>query len=186
MFDKKRGFTLIEMLVVVAIIVISSTSITFQLNNVFKNKAIQSMQTKIPRFFSNACSTSKSSGERLYFTLDFENGVMITFRDEERDESSQKDKLELSKLLDYRIVSTTGNDNTVSNKNFYRTTETGNMNQGFSLYLFKKNENIPQLRIAISTTSNLQYAQINLYEPKDNICYTSYHNTNRWEWVRDF
>lgn len=181
---QKKGFTLLETLVVIVIIGIISMPFAMKINDIYDQNDLKSMKTRIPRFFNSIFEKSKIYKKRYYFVLNFNENKIEVYNNEERDDFEEK--LILSKRLNYRIITSTGKDNTIKKKTYYETTETGNINQSFSLYLFFKNDNIPILRITIDNTRKIKFAEVNIYEPDAKLTATNFHYSYKWKLIKSF
>jgi len=171
----KKGYTLLEMMIVVAIISILSTVGMNSLKGRAEKRALLSMSTKIPMFLENLRDKSYDTGKRysLKFRLDENKIYVLEYKMEELKDSISE--LNLSKYLLYE-------DNT-EKKQFERdTTPKGNYSNGFSVIIFDQKRERVLKRISISTgTDGVDYAMVNSYKPKTSLTLSNYKESNKWE-----
>ena len=169
MQDKKRGVTLLELMIVVAIIAILVGMAMLAANKRHEKNEYLRMKTKIPEFFRVVADKSFEEGKsyNIYVTLPSKMEIY----DGSTSPAALEEKLDLSQALEYKMS---------TSDSAFNTTVTGNLNKSFSIYIFNKDED-PLYRIATHTTRPyVRYLQVNTYKPKSTATKDNYTDPDNW------
>lgn len=173
---KKRGFTLVEVLVYISILVILFSIVTGSIKNKKQQQDFAIQKRNISQFIRKIQKYSQENKKE--YILDFrisENKVY--FIDENSGEKEIIDKMEISPNLSYMT------NNSEKNKDFIRkTTLDGNFEKGFSIFLLNKEGNKIFYRISTNTITAIKYPIISIYKAKKPININEeYLKTHLWE-----
>ncbi|QUB95598.1 type II secretion system protein [Leptotrichia sp. oral taxon 218] len=158
--NKSNGFTLVEVLLYISIIAILFLAIS---NNLQKQKQLQefAIQKRNISGFVRKIQQYAQYNKKVY-TLDFKiSEKMAYFLDNVKGKKEIIDKLKISDNLSYM----TNNSN--KNADFLRnTTNEGNFEKGFSIYLLDKKGEKIYYRISTNTINAAKYPIISIYRAK--------------------
>jgi len=177
---KKRGFTIIELLIVIALIGVLVGIGGVSIKRQSESRAMLKVQNEIGDFFRVAAKRSQETGKR--YGVDFHlAGKKIEIYREEDENGKWKsggtrrtiEKLELPNVFEYEKIS-----ETLREQNFSRNiTPTGNLSLGLTLYIFKTNsqpgiqgEEIAKYAITFKTTDkHVKFLHVKELLPKSEI-----------------
>ncbi|MGM0509126.1 MAG: type II secretion system protein [Fusobacteriota bacterium] len=174
----KKGFTLLEIMIVVAIVGVMVTFGAASLRGRAKKNAVISMTTKIPTFLKTYRDRSENEGKKYWFKFKLDENKIYVLENENDEIKDSIDVLKLSNKLLYEST-------TSGNQVFDRyTTTTGNFNIGFSIFILSKDKKEFFKKIVIrNNITGLQYAIISERDPKSSINSTNYDNGND-HWIK--
>lgn len=159
---KRRGFTIIELLIVVAIIGILVGIGGVSIKKQAESRAMLKVKNEIGDFFRVAAKRSQETGKRYGVDFDLAGKKIEIYREEDENGKWKSggtrrtiEKLELSNVFEYEKIS-----ETLREQNFSRNiTSTGNLSAGLTLYVFKSNsetgiqgEEVAKYAITFKTT----------------------------------
>lgn len=152
---KKRGFTIIELLIVVALIGILVGIGGVSIKKQAESKAMLRVQNEIGDFFRVAAKRSQETGKKYAVDFDLVNKIIKITRN-----GNPTDTLELPNVFKYSIIPalTTGKPTL---------TTTGNISDNFTLYI----SNSKEIKHAINfdkDDSHIKYLHIREYSPTNN------------------
>ena len=174
--NKSSGFTLVEVLLYISIVAILFLAIS---NNLQKQKQLQefAIQKRNISSFIRKIQQYAQYNKKIY-TLDFKISEKTAyFLDNVKGKKEIIDKLKISDNLSYM----TNNSN--KNADFLRnTTNEGNFEKGFSIYLLDKKGEKIYYRISTNTINAAKYPIISIYCAKTPIKLNEdYLKTSLWE-----
>lgn len=159
MKNKKFAFSLLELIIAVAVITVLSGVVVFAYSERIEKNALIEMQNQIPTFFETICQKSFETGERYKLHCDLE-GKQLEVAD--IDSGEVLEEFDLSEVLNYVFINSS---NELSSEVDRNTTTTGNISKGFSIYIFDDSGEA-LYKIALSnSTEFVQYISINPKEP---------------------
>lgn len=127
---KKRGFTIIELLIVIALIGILIGVGSFSIKKQAESRGMLRIQNEVGDFFRVAAKRSQETGKKYIINFDLAGKKIEITRDGE-----VTDTLNLPNVFEYEKIS-----ETLREQNFTRNiTSTGNLSMGLTLYVFKSN-----------------------------------------------
>lgn len=173
---RKGGFTLTEILVYMAIVAILFTIVLSSLENRRQKQEFTIQKRNISMFIRKIQQYAQYN--RKVYVLDFRiSKGTVYFVDENSGKRDIIDKLEISRNISYMT------NNTNKNADFIRhTTEEGNFEKGFSVYLMDKKGSRIYYRISTNTINAAKYPIISIYRAKSPIdVKQDYTNTALWE-----
>lgn len=167
----KKGFTLIEIMLVVGIISLCSVMFVNSSNNVSLERSIT--EKKIINTFETMAAKSCDQGKRYKFRIDYDEKNIQIY-----DGEDLKEKINLSSKLAY--------EGTYKNSiREFETTETGNFTGGgYTIYILSKEKDKIYSKITIFTgAASLKYVFINMYHTNDLINISNYRemSSDKWE-----
>jgi prepilin-type N-terminal cleavage/methylation domain-containing protein len=169
MTNKKRGFTLLELMMVVAIIGVLVGTAMIAANKRHEKNEFMRMKTQIPEFFRAIAEKSFEEGKGYDIQISLPSKIEVY--DTSTSPAGILDTLKLSEILVYEKS---------TSDSAFNTTEKGNLNKGFTIYIFNKDEE-PLYRIAMYTTRPfVDYLQVNTYKPKDTANKDNYEDSDKW------
>ncbi len=169
MCGKKRGFTLVEMMTVVAIIAILVGMAMLAMTKRYEKNEFIRMKTQIPEFFRAVAEKSFEEGKSYNIQMALPSKLEIY--DSSTSPSALKETLKLSDKFTY-ITSTSDSA--------FHTTVKGNLNKNFSIYIFNDDED-PLYRVALYISRPyVDYLQVNTYKPKSTTTKDNYTDTDNW------
>ena len=158
--NKSSGFTLVEVLLYISIVAILFLAIS---NNLQKQKQLQefAIQKRNISSFIRKIQQYAQYNKKIY-TLDFKISEKTAyFLDNVKGKKEIIDKLKISDNLSYM----TNNSN--KNADFLRnTTNEGNFEKGFSIYLLDRKGEKIYYRISTNTINAAKYPIISIYRAK--------------------
>ena len=165
---KKRGFTIIELLIVVAVIGILVGLGGISIKKQAESRAMLKVKNEIGDFFRVAAKRSQETGKKYVINFDLaEKKIEITRN------GDTTDTLELPNIFEYEKIS-----KTLREQNFSRNiTSTGNLSLGLTLYVFKANsqpgiqgDEIAKYAITFKTTDkHVKFLHVKELLPKSEI-----------------
>ena len=173
---RKGGFTLTEILVYMAIVAILFTIVLSSLENRRQKQEFSIQKRNISMFIRKIQQYAQYN--RKVYVMDFQiSKGTVYFVDENSGKRDIIDKLEISRNISYMT------NNTNKNADFIRhTTEEGNFEKGFSVYLMDKKGSRIYYRISTNTINAAKYPIISIYRAKSPIdVKQDYTNTALWE-----
>jgi len=176
----KKGFTLIEFVVVMAIAAIILSTASLSVSKVKERRALEESKNKVTEILSMYRDKSFNEGEVYEVTLDYVN-KKIEVRD---DSTTLVEKEELPSMLEYTTVEKVGGVPVKKSSKIAETTIDGGMTS-FSVYIFDTDENA-RYRIAVDGINASKLAHVNVYENKsadvtlDNVASYSFVDS-QWE-----
>jgi len=176
MKKRKGGFTLTEILVYMAIAAILFTMVLNGLENRRQKQEFSIQKRNISMFIRKIQQYAQYN--RKVYVMDFQiSKGTVYFVDENSGKRDIIDKLEISRNISYMT------NNTNKNADFIRhTTEEGNFEKGFSVYLMDKKGSRIYYRISTNTINAAKYPIISIYRAKSPIdVKQDYTNTALWE-----
>lgn len=173
MRNKIRGFTLIECIIYISIVLIL---FSFTIGNINKNREKQiflNEKRNISQFIRKVQQYSQYNKKE--YIIDFQISEYKVHFSEENKEII--DTLLISNNISYM----TNNKN--KNENFQRkTTNEGNFEKGFSIFLLNKKGDKIFYKISTNTINSLKYPIISIYKAKKPININEdYQKVNLWE-----
>lgn len=160
MKNNHKGFSVVEMLIAVAIITLLSTLGYTSVSKQMETNAILKMRNQIPTFIKGISELSYETGEKYDITIDFNNYIITA---KKTGSSNIYRKLNLEKALQYCFIDS---NNKIQNTISRNTTSTGNINKGFTIYIFNKKNKAKSKISFVSTTKVVKFLVINRYIPK--------------------
>jgi len=170
------GFTLIEVLLYISIMAVLFTVVSVNLQKQRQNQEFAIQKRNISQFIRKIQQYAQHN--RKEYVLDFKiSEKRAYFLDEKNGKKDIIDKMEISKNLSYM----TNNSN--KNSDFRRrTTDEGNFEKGFSVYLMDKKGEKIYYRISTNTINAAKYPIISIYRAKKPINLSDdYSKANLWE-----
>ncbi|TDT68031.1 prepilin-type N-terminal cleavage/methylation domain-containing protein [Hypnocyclicus thermotrophus] len=158
--NHQNGFTIIELLIAISIITILSTIGYATVSKQMETNAILKMRNQIPTFIKGISELSYETGEKYDISIDFNNYIITA---KKNGSTTIYRKLNLEKNLQYCFID---NNNKIQNTLSRNTTSTGNINIGFSIYIFNKKNKAKSKISFVSTTKVVKFLVINRYTPK--------------------
>ena len=171
-----NGFTLIEVLLYISIMAILFMVVSVNLQKQRQNQEFAIQKRNISQFIRKIQQYAQHN--RKEYVLDFKISEKTAyFLDEKNGKKDIIDKMEISQNLSYM----TNNSN--KNADFRRrTTNEGNFEKGFSVYLLDKKGEKIYYRISTNTINAAKYPIISIYRAKKPINLSDdYSKANLWE-----
>lgn len=171
-----NGFTLIEVLLYISIMAVLFTVVSVNLQKQRQNQEFAIQKRNISQFIRKIQQYAQHN--RKEYVLDFKiSEKRAYFLDEKNGKKDIVDKMEISQNLSYM----TNNSN--KNADFRRrTTNEGNFEKGFSVYLLDKKGEKIYYRISTNTINAAKYPIISIYRAKKPINLSDdYSKANLWE-----
>lgn len=165
---KKRGFTIIELLIVVAVIGILIGIGSFSIKKQAESRAMLRVQNEVGDFFRVAAKRSQETGKKYVIDFDLAGKKIDISRN-----GDITDTLELPIVFEYEKISETSRE-----QSFTRNmTSTGNLSMGLTLYVFRSNsqtgiqgDEIANYAITFKTTDkHVKFLHIKELLPKSEI-----------------
>ncbi len=176
MRKESRGVTIIEVMVYMAITAAIFTAVSGNLQNSREKHEFTLQKRNISMFVRKIQQYAQN--DRKVYTLDFRiSEGIVYFSDENSGKRDVVDKLGISGNISYMT------NNTDRNADFIRrTTEEGNFEKGFSIYLLNKKGDRIYYRISTNTINAAKYPIISIYRAKKPIMINEdYTKSNLWE-----
>lgn len=157
---RNNGFTLVEILVYMSILSILFTVVFNVLQNQKQKQEFTVQKRNISQFIRKIQQYAQYNKKE--YVLDFKiSGSTAYFLNEENGKTETIGKLEISKNISYMT------NNTNKNADFKRrTTNEGNFEKGFSIYLLDKKGKKIYYRISTNTINAAKYPIISIYRAK--------------------
>lgn len=171
----KNGMTLIEIMVVVAIISIISTVGFISIGSYYERKAIDNSKVKIPIFLNQITNKSFETAKRYIIEFDFIKGEII---------QKEKETKHLSGtlILENKLSFIKKEGESIFTR---EVTENGNFNIGFTVFIKNKNKDKIFLRLVGDNTNPAQIAMVKMFRPKGKAFLTNKDNLeDRNLWVK--
>ena len=159
---KSKGFTIIELLIVVALIGILVSVGGVSIKKQAESRAMLKIQNEFGDFFRVAAKRSLETGKKYSIHFDLTGKEITISRNGEI-----TDTLELPNIFEYEKISASS----VSQDITKTLTTNGNMSGGFTLYVFKansetKNDWIAKYAIRFTTTdTHVKFLHVKEYVP---------------------
>ena len=150
----KKGFSLIELVVVVALIGILLSVASLSSRKTIEKRALKEAKNKIALALRGAAERSFNDGEIYTVTLDYNKKTIVI----EDSSSNIEESLELPEMLEYTTIY---DDAKVTTKTA-TTTINGGMTS-FSVYIFDSEENATY-RISVDGINVSKLSYVNIYE----------------------
>ncbi len=171
---KNRGYTLIEMMVVTAIIGILSGVCGINMKGRAEKNAVEEAETRIVTLLKHLGEESINLGNSYELEFDFETNV-INITSEEKTIK----KIELPKNIKFQKKEK-------EYKFIRKINRNGNFNIGFSLILMNLQENKVLKKIAVDSTNKYKIFSINIYSPIGNEVKENYFKEESKFWRREY
>lgn len=166
---KEKGFTLIELMIVVGILMLMSAGATFKIIENRSRKDYKILTEDLENYM-HIMALQADYGDEVYdFTFDC-NSKLIIFRKG----GNIISQFELPESFDYEDK----NGSKIISGN---TTVTGNINQSFSLYTFDKSNKAVFKETFVSTKKYIKFLYINRYKPKSTFFKGNHLDYDKWE-----
>lgn len=151
---KQQGFTMLELITVICIMTIV-TSFSFpSFIKTREEQAYKVLQEDLSYFMNGLADFSATKHEILEIEFDLNSKLIFAKKD-----GMIFKRFKLPKNFEYEDI----NGDKLIKRN---TTDTGNINSGFSLYVFNKNNEAVFRKTFINNRKYVQYLDMNKYEPK--------------------
>ena len=174
--EGNRGFTLIEVLVYMSVVAILFTIVSVNMQNQKMKQDFAVEKRNISMFVRKIQQYAQQN--RKEYILDFQiSKKTVFFMEEVNGKKDIIDKMTISGNISYMT------NNTDRNADFIRrTTNEGNFERGFSIYLLNKKGNKIYYRISTNTINAAKYPIISIYRAKKPINLSDdYLKANLWE-----
>ncbi|OQY09937.1 MAG: hypothetical protein B6I28_02065 [Fusobacteriia bacterium 4572_132] len=170
----RKGFTLLEIMIVVAIISILATVGGISLKGRNEKNELIKMTTQIPMFLRNLRDESFDTGKKYYIKFKLNENKIYVLENKTDELKNCISKLNLSQNFLYEEIN--------EKYQFEReTTPNGNFSTGFTLFLFDKERKEILKKITVCTTiADVKFANVNTYKPKKNITLNNYKERRYW------
>ncbi|MGB6127375.1 MAG: prepilin-type N-terminal cleavage/methylation domain-containing protein [Psychrilyobacter sp.] len=205
---KKRGFTIIELLIVLALIGILVGIGGVSIKKQAESRAMIKVTNEIGDFFRIAAKRSRETGEKYTVHFNLVEKKIEIYREEEEENGVANGKwkdggikvpierLDLPNIFEYEKISESSFDQDFTSK----ITSTGNMSGTITLYVFKSNsqlgiqgDEIAKYSIRLLTTDkHVKFLHVKEYTPKTKIKRSEIEggtrgasNTSDWEITRE-
>ncbi len=151
---KSKAITLIELLICLSIMSVIASMVVLDYNKRKEQQDFQIAKKEITQFIRKVQKYSYYNKKQYIVDVQINNKIIYF-----KDGNKILDKLEIPKKLSYMT------NNELKNKDFIRkTTENGNFDKGFTLYLINTKGNKIYYRVSTSTTNVLKYPMISIYK----------------------
>lgn len=157
----KKGFTLLEIMVVCCIIVVMTTAGSLTLSGRAEKDGLRELKLKIPLLIENMSWKSMENGIRYDVEFNFEENFFKVFKEGE---------VVIRESLPKHFIYEDINGNRVIKRT---TTSTGNMNMPFSIYVFSRDRKKVLYKITADTTSPAKYVIVRKYKPTEEATVTN-------------
>ena len=174
--EGNKGFTLIEVLVYMSVVAVLFTIISVNMQNQKMKQDFAVEKRNISMFVRKIQQYAQQN--RKEYILDFQiSKKTVFFMEEVNGKKDIIDKMTISGNISYMT------NNTNRNADFIRrTTNEGNFERGFSIYLLNKKGNKIYYRISTNTINAAKYPIISIYRAKKPINLSDdYLKANLWE-----
>ena len=151
----KNGFTIMETIVVCAIIVIISSTAVSIMAGMGEKNSLREVKVKIPVILENLSWKAMERGEIVEVMFDFNKKTVLCKNDE---------KVLSEDRLPENLIYEDVNGNKLIKRN---TTPTGNMSMPFSIYVFSKDKKRVLYKITGDTTSPAKILIVRKYRPTE-------------------
>lgn len=161
--EGNRGFTLIEVLVYMSVVAVLFTIVSISMQNQKMKQDFAVEKRNISMFVRKIQQYAQQN--RKEYILDFQiSKKTVFFMEEVNGKKDIIDKMTISGNISYMT------NNTDRNADFIRrTTNEGNFERGFSIYLLNKKGNKIYYRISTNTINAAKYPIISIYRAKNPI-----------------
>ena len=174
--EGNRGFTLIEVLVYMSVVAVLFTIVSISMQNQKMKQDFAVEKRNISMFVRKIQQYAQQN--RKEYILDFQiSKKTVFFMEEVNGKKDIIDKMTISGNISYMT------NNTDRNADFIRrTTNEGNFERGFSIYLLNKKGNKIYYRISTNTINAAKYPIISIYRAKKPININDdYTKSQLWE-----
>ena len=174
--EGNRGFTLIEVLVYMSVVAVLFTIVSISMQNQKMKQDFAVEKRNISMFVRKIQQYAQQN--RKEYILDFQiSKKTVFFMEEVNGKKDIIDKMTISGNISYMT------NNTDRNADFIRrTTNEGNFERGFSIYLLNKKGNKIYYRISTNTINAAKYPIISIYRAKKPININDdYTKSHLWE-----
>ena len=174
--EGNRGFTLIEVLVYMSVVAVLFTIVSISMQNQKMKQDFAVEKRNISMFVRKIQQYAQQN--RKEYILDFQiSKKTVFFMEEVNGKKDIIDKMTISGNISYMT------NNTDRNADFIRrTTNEGNFERGFSIYLLNKKGNKIYYRISTNTINAAKYPIISIYRAKNPInIERDYTKSQLWE-----
>ena len=174
--ERNKGFTLIEVLVYMSVVAILFTIISVNMQNQKMKQDFAVEKRNISMFVRKIQQYAQQN--RKEYILDFQiSKKTVFFMEEVNGKKDIIDKMTISGNISYMT------NNTDKNADFIRrTTNEGNFERGFSIYLLNKKGDKIYYRISTNTINAAKYPIISIYRAKNPInIKDDYTKSQLWE-----
>jgi len=151
----KKGFTLLEIMVVCCIIVVMTTAGSLTLSGRAEKDGLRELKLKIPLLIENMSWKSMENGIRYDVEFNFEENFFKVFKEGE---------VVIRESMPKHFIYEDINGNRVIKRT---TTSTGNMNMPFSIYVFSRDKKKVLYKITADTTSPSKCVIVRKYKPTE-------------------
>lgn len=172
--NKNEGFTLLELMIVVAIISIMVTAGSVALSGSFERNALMKMRVQIPTFLRSCFDKSYERGQD--YEIVFNKNAAGDYKNIELQKViSTTSSITLKTLkLDGKLTYTVegGADTFISS-------DRGNIDG--ERYIYIKKDGIPVYQVSIVPVGVIDYAVFTKYKAKSTLNATNYTDSSQWE-----
>ena len=171
----EKGFTLLEIVVVLAIASILGTATIVSFSGAGTKNALREIDTRVPLFFENYINNSFDTGIRYKVVIEFRNKKIKIY---DRDMKYILEELKLNNNLVYERKGDEESDlKEIAEDGI---TEEGNFSRAFTIMVKKKNKEKVFRKITGDNTLAVRFGKMRVYIPVNGE-YVQYNMRNKYE-----